>query len=274
MATLPSFNYSAINAPGGIAAGLGGLSAALIQAQQDKRRMAFAEQGRQDRLAGDAEDRLMRKQQLDDIQASREAAAKNDARDFEYRKTNDDRNYNLADRNSMSLGVQRVGNAVNDFQRGGGLTGLLMGPPKKATVPHPNADVMPPQMVKSIDDEIATKIKDMEDSIRAASGAPSSAPQQPLSSGLKDEIRQKRYAAAGYNPLTMRPLGNGNTNAAGQMATPQQPPIPSQQPSSAPNQNAGQSDADLLKLKAQHPLGATLTDDEFLRRARAKLQGK
>jgi hypothetical protein len=272
---LPSFNYAAINAPGGIAAGLGGLSAALVQAPQEKRRLALAEQAANDRRANDEQDQLMRQQAMDDRHHSAEVAAQNDARDFEYKKTNDQRNYELASQNSATLGAERVGNAVHNFQTGGGLMGLLAGKPPTGAghAPNPNADLIPDYLLKDVESRVGEKVKAMQKSMNNAGGITGALNQQQVSPGVIEDMRQNEFKALGYSPVTKRRLGPGTMNAAGQPASPQQMPTPSDQPSQAPNQSPD-SDADILKLKQQHPQYATIPDDEFIRRVRAKRQGK
>lgn len=277
MVGLPSFNYAAINAPGGIAAGLGGLTAALVAAPQEKRRLALVEQEAADRRSQSEQDNLMRQQAMEDRRTSAATANAHDARDFEYRKTNDQRNYDLAAQNSASLGAQRVGNAVHDFQTGGGLAGLFMGKPPAGgagRAPNPNADLIPDYLLSDVEKRVGEKTKAMQQSISAAGGLTGALNQQPIQPGVIEQMRQNEFKALGYDPLTKRRIGAGSVNAAGQPSSPQLPPTPSAQPSAAPNQNAGQSDADILELKKKHPQYASIPDDEFIRRVRAKSQGK
>lgn len=267
MARLPSFNYNAINARGGIAEGLGGLTAALIQAPQEKRRLALAEQDRIERRSMGEQDLVLRRQALEDRQQSEKAAGERDVRDFTHRQAMDQGNLAVSQQNAMTLGASRIGGAINDFQKGGGLIGALVGAPKTGgRTPGPNDDVIPPHILANLEKQL-----DDQDAAMKASGGLSATGMLP---GVRANARQQLLKNAGYNPVTMRRLGAGNINAAGQPATPQQAPTPSQQPSAAPNQNVGQSDADILQLKAQHPQYATIPDDEFIRRVRAKNQGK
>ena len=263
MARLPSFNYNAINAPGGIAAGLGGLTQALIQAPQEKRRLALAEQDRIERRSMGEQDLLLRRQAMEDRAQSAEAAEKRDIRDFDYRKTQDAAQLGIQQQNANTLGAARVGGAVNDFQKGGGLMGVLMGAPKTGgRTPGPNDDVIPSHILQSIEGQVDQEMKDVQGRIGLTGQ---------IDPGVRAHARQKALQNAGYNPVTMRRLGPGGTSVTGEAATPQQRPTPSDQPSAAPNQQApGQSDADILQLKAQNPQYATMPDDEFIRRVRMK----
>lgn len=269
MGGLPSFNYNAINARGGIAEGLGGLTAALIAAPQEKRRLAMMEQDRITRQSESEQDRLMRQQQMADMQANRVAIGERDARDFEYRKTNDEANRGIAQQNATTASFTAGSNAVEGFQRGGGIMGLIAGKPKAGgRTPGPNDDVIPAHLLSNIEQQV-----DDEDAAMKASGGLSA---QGMNPATRAHARQRKLEMAGYDPRTMRRLGAGTTNAAGQPASPQSaPPTPSAQPSAAPNQQAPQqSDADILELKKQHPQYATIPDAEFIRRVRAKTQGK
>jgi hypothetical protein len=241
MVGLPSFNYQAINAPGGIAAGLGGLASALVQAPQEKRRLALVEQERIDRRNQGEQDNLMRQQAMDDRRESAKTAAGQD----------------------------------EGFQKGGGLMGMLVGPQKASgRAPDPDADLIPSYLLKDVEDRVTAKTKAMQQSMNAAGGLTGALNQQPVQPAVIEQMRQNEFKALGYNPATKRRLGAGGVNAAGQSASPQQMPTPSAQPSAAPNQNVGQSDGDILELKKQHPQYASIPDDEFIRRVRAKNQGK